>query len=553
MNANKRSKLIAFGAFFAAVALMGMSALAQLPDITRTPNSADQGICKSFPQQVGAGRGSITTPGSSLFIINRDPFRSIRRGRQVFHRKFARSQGQGPMVQDGAGPALNEIFQKPNLGAGLGDSCAICHARPRGSAGFGSDVATRPDSRDAPHLFGLGLKEMLADEITTELRDIRKIAVLQAQSTGQIVDAELLSKGISYGKIHAHPNGFVDYTDVQGIDTPSLRVRPFFLHGQTISIREFVIGAFQDEMGLQAVDPDTAAAAAGGNVITPSGMVLNGAQDTFQPPPTTNPNADPDGDGVTNEVPTSIVDFEEHYLLNYFAAGTYQPDISAANGKAVFISIGCATCHIPDLQIDRDRRVASFETKYDPTFGNPFNHLFSQHTPLFHEVSDRTLFPKLKVPNLDKFTVENILTDFKRHDLGPNFHEINYDGSVRKQFLTMALHGVGTTAPYGHDGRSQNLKEVILRHGGEAIQSRNNFLEMHLSSQNSLIAFLSSLVLFPPDDTASSLNGINPTCNTIDQNRCMQFTPPPGTVQFPQCGHGSLKLSALFNTPTDLE
>ena len=27
-------------------------------------------------------------------------------------------------------------------------------------------MATRPDSRDAPHLFGLGLKEMLADEMT---------------------------------------------------------------------------------------------------------------------------------------------------------------------------------------------------------------------------------------------------------------------------------------------------------------------------------------------------------------------------------------------------
>ncbi|MFP6905146.1 MAG: hypothetical protein VCG02_08010 [Verrucomicrobiota bacterium] len=27
--------------------------------------------------------------------------------------------------------------------------------------------------RDAPHLFGLGLQEMLADEMTTELRNLR--------------------------------------------------------------------------------------------------------------------------------------------------------------------------------------------------------------------------------------------------------------------------------------------------------------------------------------------------------------------------------------------
>jgi hypothetical protein len=552
MSANKRSKLIALGAFFAAVALMSIPALAQLVDITRTPNSADQGICKSFPQQVGGGRGTINTPGSSLFIINRDPFRSIRRGRQVFHRKFARSQGQGPMVQDGLGPTLNEIHQKPGLGAGLGDSCAICHARPRGSAGFGGDVVTRPDSRDAPHLFGLGLKEMLADEITADLRAIRATAIAQSLVQSQPVQANLVSKGISYGQITV-TNGIVDYTQVEGVDTPSLRVRPFFLHGQTISIREFTIGAFQDEMGLQAVDPDTAAAAAGASVTTPSGMVLNGAQDTISAPPTTNPNADPDGDGVTNEIPTSIVDFMEHYLLNYFAAGTYQPDISAANGKATFISIGCATCHIPDLKIDRDRRVATFETRFDSQLGNPFNHLFSKHTALFTEDDDPPPHPTLKVPNFEPFLVENIYTDFKRHDLGPNFHEINYDGSVRRQFLTMALHGVGSTAPYGHDGRSHNLKEVIFRHGGEAQQARDNFFFLTANNQNLVLAFLNSLVLFPPDDTASSLNGINPNCNTIDQNRCMQFTPPPGTVQFPQCGHGSLKLSTLFNNPNDLE
>jgi hypothetical protein len=35
------------------------------------------------------------TSDSSSFIIARDPFRAIRRGRQLFQRKFLRSQGQG--------------------------------------------------------------------------------------------------------------------------------------------------------------------------------------------------------------------------------------------------------------------------------------------------------------------------------------------------------------------------------------------------------------------------------------------------------------------------
>ena len=68
-------------------------------------------------------------------------------------------------MRDGKGDIANNL----GIGAGSTDSCAACHGRPRGSAGSGGDVVTRPDSRDAPHLFGLGLKEMIADEITAEL------------------------------------------------------------------------------------------------------------------------------------------------------------------------------------------------------------------------------------------------------------------------------------------------------------------------------------------------------------------------------------------------
>ena len=109
--------------------------------------------------------------------MRRDPFRAIRRGRQLFQRKFTRAEGQGPRISDGNG----DIMENPRLGAGLADSCAACHGRPRGAAGFGGDVATRPDSRDSPHLFGLGLREMLADEITQDLRAIKAQAIAKAQ------------------------------------------------------------------------------------------------------------------------------------------------------------------------------------------------------------------------------------------------------------------------------------------------------------------------------------------------------------------------------------
>ena len=514
-----------------AIWLAALPVLSQSIDRTQNPNTANAGIAKSLALEVGAGRGDLLTPDSSSFIIARDPFRAIRRGRQLFQRKFLRAQGQGPLAgPDGSG----DININLALGAGLADSCAGCHGRPRGAGGFGGDVATRPDSRDAPHLFGLGLKEMLADEITSDLRAIRAQAVADAQSSHHTVSKPLVSKGITYGSISANSDGTVDASQVKGVD-PDLRVRPFFQHGGTISIREFVVGALQNEMGLQAVDPELMGAHNGGRFITPSGMVLDGSLDQVEGPPTDNPAADPDGDGIANEIPTSLVDHFEFYLLNYFKPAAYQQTNETAKGRAIFQQIGCAQCHIADLQINHDRRVADLETVYDPVNGI-FNNLFATATPFFNETDDHTGFPNLKRPKLGSFPVKNIFTDFKRHDVGPNFYERNYDGTLRTQFLTTPLWGVGSTSPYGHDGRSINLGEVILRHGGEAQAARDAFKSLSANDQARVIAFLNSLILFPPDDTASNLD--------------------PGNrhaFNFPQFGHGSIKLTVLFNDPNDPE
>ena len=519
---------LTLGVLFAACS--SLIVLGQLIDRTKAPNTAGAGIGKSLVEQIGVGRGDAMTPDSSCFIINRDPFRAIRRGRQLFQRKFTRADGHGPNVGDGNGD-MNATLA---IGAGLADSCAGCHGRPSGSAGFGGDVATRPDSRDAPHLFGLGLKEMLADEITQDLRAIRVQALLQSKSTGQPVSQRLFSKGIRYGWITVQPDGSVDTSRVQGVN-PDLRVRPFFAHGETMSIREFVVGALQNEMGLQAADAELAQARAGGKVTTLAGMVLDGSLDEIEAPPTADPLADPDEDGVKNEAPESLVDFLEFYLLNYFKPGTYAQTATTERGRFLFQGVGCASCHRPNLLLNRDRRVADVETAYDPDRGI-FNNLFATAMPLNISVNDTSGFPALRRPKLDPFLVTNIFTDFKRHDVGAYFYERNYDGSLRKQFLTTPLWGVGSTAPYGHDGRSLNLTEVILRHGGEAQTSRDRFASLQEDDRLALLAFLSSLVVFPPDDTASNLD-------PGDRN----------TPNFPQSGHGSIKLGVLFNDPHDPE
>ena len=106
---------------------------AQLTDQTQTPNTIGSGISKSLRQEIGAGRGDIFTPDSSLFLIGRDPFRSIQRGRQLFQRKFTHAQGLGPRKNDGVG----NIEVDGAIGAGLADSCGACHSRPAGSGRTG--------------------------------------------------------------------------------------------------------------------------------------------------------------------------------------------------------------------------------------------------------------------------------------------------------------------------------------------------------------------------------------------------------------------------------
>ena len=134
-----------------------------------------------------------------------------------------------------------------------------------------------------PHLFGVGLKEMLADEITADLRAIRDHAIRQAQRQGTPVTLLLHSKGLQYGSLTALPDGTVDTAQIEGVN-PDLRVRPFFADGRRFSLRELTVVALRDAMGLKAQDSLTTAAAGGATVPTPSGLVLDGAVDTLVGP-----------------------------------------------------------------------------------------------------------------------------------------------------------------------------------------------------------------------------------------------------------------------------
>jgi hypothetical protein len=70
-------------------------------------------------------------------------------------------------------------------------------------------------------------------------------------------------------------------------------------------------------------------------------------------------------------------------------------------------------------------------------------------------------------------------------------------------FLTENLWGVGSTAPYMHDGRATTLAEAILEHAlpsgdtvSEARGARANYVSLNTAQKQAVIAFLENLVLF---------------------------------------------------------
>jgi len=97
-----------------------------------------------------------------------------------------------------------------------------------------------------------------------------------------------------------------------------------------------------------------------------------------------------------------------------------------------------------------------------------------------------------------------------------------------------ALWGVGTTAPYGHDGRSNTLKDVIFADGVSASLADAFALVAAGTGMNSVLDLLNSWSCF--------LQTIQPS--TLDPS-------DPTKPQLPASGSGpGIKLGVLFNNPT---
>lgn len=444
-------------------------------------------------------------------------------GDELFETQFNRLDGVGAYV--GSGSFFSQLPRADLTGPGEwanhtprritgpnAEACNLCHGDPfDDGAGRVSNNNVRDPlytgqldhfiQRNTPHLFGAGAIQVLAEEMTEALHAQVDQATTTACNTNAAVTISLLAKGTSFGVLTVTPQATtpcsvaVDTAQVVGVNA-DLVIRPFQWKGVIASIRQFNRDAAHQELGMQAVE-------------------------------IVGDDVDGDYDGVVNELtvgdqtalavylaaqprPVSLLELDELGLIEPLSAAA---ETSILQGGRNFTQIGCAACHTPQMALQ------------DPIFYEPSQNSFYRDT-LFPAGQDPVALgvdPARPIQlDLTQDQHDNQVTmgdsvyhlgalsraadggatvvlygDLKRHAMGPALAEpIDDEGIPAAIFLTENLWGVGSTAPYLHDGRATTLTEAILAHGGEAEQSRVAFADLAPSDQTDLIAFLNNLVLF---------------------------------------------------------
>ncbi len=275
-----------------------------------------------------------------------------------------------------------------------------------------------------------------------------------------------------FGWIVAHPDGIVDLGSVDGVD-PDLIVRPFSRKGVFTSLRQFTINALNIHHGMEASErfgvrwTGTHDFAESGvpDAVTPGDVSALVAFQATLPPPT---------------VRASLPD-------DWRAA--------AAEGARQFDAIGCPSCHIKTLPLKS--MVFTDPAPYDMAGTLRSGEV---KAPIVIDLSTQSFAKTLRRNDKGEWLIP-LYSDLKRHlivdeqvnDLG---NELQAQRFVERDvFLTPRLWGVGSTAPYGHNGSFRMLDEIIAAHGGDARFARDQYLALDPSERDTVVAFLRSLVI----------------------------------------------------------
>ena len=315
------------------------------------------------------------------------------------------------------------------------------------SAGFGGDVgdAARQPRRPAP-LRPRPEGDARRRDHDRSARDSRSQCREPRAQTGRTVSAELVGKGDPLRHDPARPDGTVDTSRRAGRGPRPARpavLRPRRHHLDPRVHR----GRVQNEMGLEAVDPDLTRARGGRrDRRRPRGWCSTAPQDKIEAPPAADPTRDPDDDGVTQRG------------ADQRSSTTWSSTCSTTSSRRPTPSRGGATDGAR-LRADRLRELPRARSAdrprpprrrrrdaFDPDRGI-FNSLFATASPRLTSSDDGTRFPTLKPPRRQPFLVRtssptsSATTSARllRAQLRRHAHEAVPD--------RRPLWGVGSTAP----------------------------------------------------------------------------------------------------------
>lgn len=328
------------------------------------------------------------------------------RGRKIFDKDWRQSDGLGT----------------PDMNA---DSCRACHQQPviGGGGALDTNVTQFGNDNGGAGPFVILPGGLVASKLRRPDTPGREDAdpsadLFEQRQTPSLLGAGLID-GIADSVILANEDPFDNDGDgVRGvarfIDTGSaLEVGKFGWKSQIPTVSDFVRDALSGEIGLTVFDDGRG-----------FGLLV-------------------DSDNVPDpEIP--LPDYQDLIFYNQHLAAPPRAGGSVAEGEALFTSVGCATCHIPEL----------------PGANGPVA----------------------------------LYSDLLLHDI----HDVDFRGTAEADagvglYRTPPLWGLRRSAPYLHDGRASTIEAAIEQHFDEAENSRLSYEALTSSEKEQLLLFLQDL------------------------------------------------------------
>ena len=353
------------------------------------------------------------------------------RGDEEFARRFAPAEGLGPIFNNA--------------------SCASCHS------GDGRGIVDNALQR-----IGTDSDDLLRAVGGPQIQDKAIFgAVAEATPAGVAVSLRLPPPSFGVGLIEAIPDATIlALADPNDADGDGISGRP-----NMVAVADYVFAATGPAGVVNSVGRfgRKAQVASLLQQVAEAYHQDMGITTDFLPVENVNPLAHQVGIAadkiVDPEIPAATVHAVTAYIRLLAPPGPGEMTAERAQGQALFTSVGCASCHVPEL------------------------------TTGAHEIAALAHKPV------------RLYSDLLLHDMGDDLADNRPDRQATgREWKTPPLWGLRLVPRFlngqmllMHDGRARSLEEAIMLHGGEGAGARSRFSALSPAERRALIAYLESL------------------------------------------------------------